>query len=275
MELFKMGNDEHGPAYPEPPDEPDTDPYARLADFIKHDTPVTKHGWSTGDEAEAKVRAEQQSAVEPKDDDSIPAKLSEGEYSVDGGQTWLKGSMQDALLAAINQPKHSHATEFVSGVRRGYARSKGWPWVRQVLVAAITALIVSVTMVTCHQARAMDHGFNPNDPTVRWFQSKMRPDEPSLSCCGKGEAYPVARYQENPNHSYTVWLADGSALKYPDGATRAYFDMATPITVPKNKVNDPIDDLDNPTDVSWVFMTVSTPTDVRSMFCFIRHPEGN
>jgi hypothetical protein len=271
MELFKMGHDEHGPAYPEPPDEVE-------AGGVVHG--VSQHGWAAGDEAEAKVRAEapkleqsQQPHQQPHDD-SIFAKLSGGEYSVDGGETWHTGSPHDAIMAAIDH--HRKPKTFMDGFKRGYARGRPWPeWVRQMLVAAITALIVSVSMVTCHQARAMDHGFNPNNPTVRWFQSKMRPDQPSLSCCGKGEAYPVARYQENPDHTYTAWLADGSALKYPDGTTRDYFDMATPITVPKDKVNDLRDDLDNPTDVSWVFMTVSTSTEVRSMFCFIRHPEGN
>ena len=148
----------------------------------------------------------------------------------------------------------------------------GSPW----LSVLLTVLILTCLFILFSKpAPAMDHGFNPNDTTVRWFQRKMRPDLPSSACCGKGDGYPVARYEENPDHSYTIWLADGSALKYPDGTTREYFDMSVPINVPWNKVNDLIDDIDNPTDVSWVFMRVSTPTDVGTMYCFIRHPEGN
>lgn len=125
------------------------------------------------------------------------------------------------------------------------------------------------------RAPAMNHGFNPDAPLTKWMESKIRPDSPPNPCCGKADAYPVARYQRNSDHTWTVWLADGSALKYPDGTTRDYFDMSTPIIVPDNKVNAPDDDLDNPTDVGWVFMRVASPTEVGAVYCLIVHPEGN
>jgi hypothetical protein len=146
-------------------------------------------------------------------------------------------------------------------------------WQRLVGVAIVLGLLLWMFMTP---APAMDHGFNPNSATTKWFERLIRPDQPPNSCCGKGDAYPVARYEHHPEtHTWSVWLSDGSAIKYPDGTTRDYFDMSTEIIVPENKVNSLEDDLDNPTDTSWVFMRVSTPTDVGTMYCFIRHPEGN
>ena len=140
----------------------------------------------------------------------------------------------------------------------------------------LIGLTLLLWLFMVQHAPAMDHGFNPNNPTVQWFERLQRPDSQPNSCCGKGDAYPVARYEHHPkDHTYSVWLADGSAIKYPDGTTREYFDMSTEIIVPENKVNKYEDDLDNPTDTSWVFMRVSTPTDVGTVYCLIRHPEGN
>ena len=148
-----------------------------------------------------------------------------------------------------------------------------WP---QILSAAITALIVTLFLFAfTNRAPAMDHGFDPTNKTVQWFESKIRPDSPPNSCCGKGDAYPVERYELHPElHEVWVWVSDGSAMKYPDGTTRDYWDMSTKIVVPDTKVNPPDDDLDNPTDVSWIFMRVSTPTDVGTIYCFIPHPSG-
>jgi hypothetical protein len=125
-------------------------------------------------------------------------------------------------------------------------------------------------------APAMDHGFNPNNPTVKWFERKMIPNITfQQSCCGKADAYPVERVRRNTDHTWSVWLADGSEVKYPDGSHRAYFDKNTEIVVPDDKVNPPDDDLDNPTDVGWIFMRVSNPTNPGAIYCLVIHPEGN
>lgn len=160
-------------------------------------------------------------------------------------------------------------------LRETYALSKRTPPIAAMLVGWAVAVALSVWALWPHAAPAMNHGFNPDAPLTKWFESKIRPDSPPNSCCGKGDAYPVERYQNNGDHTYTIWLADGSAILYPDGTRRDYFDKATPIIVPDNKVNPPDDDLDNPTDVSWVFMRVSTSTDVGTVYCLILHPEGN
>jgi len=123
-----------------------------------------------------------------------------------------------------------------------------------------------------HKAPAMDHGFDPNAPTTKWFESLPRPNFPG-SCCGKGDAYPVESYWPNPDGTWTAKIGDGSAKKYPDGTRRDPIADGTEIIVPKEVVNRAEDDLDNPTDVSWIFMTVHSG-EVGMIYCLIRHPSG-
>lgn len=149
-------------------------------------------------------------------------------------------------------------------------------WARLLFGAFVLVTLIWLFSTPC--AHAMNHGFDPDDPTIKWFESKIRPDSPPNSCCGKGDAYPVERYEcpePKTGKGCTVWLADGSAKLYPDGTRRDYFDKSVPITVPFNKVNPDDDDLDNPTDMSWLFMRVSTPTEAGTIYCFIKHPSGN
>lgn len=149
-----------------------------------------------------------------------------------------------------------------------------WPTALAMLFLVLMMFLVSSLLI--ERSYGMDHGFDHNDATVKWFEKQLRPDQPPLSCCGKGDAYPVDRYIHNPHeHTYTVWLHDGSAIKYPDGTRRDYFDKSVPIEVPENKVNPLEDDQDNPTDFSWIYMRVSTPTDPGTIYCFIRHPNLN
>lgn len=125
-------------------------------------------------------------------------------------------------------------------------------------------------------SHGMNHGFDPDAPATKWFEKLQRPDSIPNSCCGKGDAYPVDRYERiNARGDYRVWIADGSAIKYPDGTTRDPWDTSVPIEVPFNKVNKEDDDLDNPTEHSWLFFRASTPTDVGTVYCFIRHPNGS
>lgn len=122
-------------------------------------------------------------------------------------------------------------------------------------------------------APAMDHGFNPNDVTVKWMESLQRPNMPG-SCCGKGDGYPVADYWDNHNGTWTAVIGDGSGITYPDGTTRNYIATGEKIIVPNELVNREEDDLDNPTDTSWIFMTVHA-AEVGTVYCLIRHPSGS
>jgi hypothetical protein len=215
-----MGYDEHGSAYPEP----------------------------------------------PNDDSSVRVKLSVGKYSLDHGETWHTGDDFAAMMAL-----HERV------LREAREQRKPAPWAPLALIVfAIFFVIFVLLMLFTTPAPAMDHGFDPTNQTVKWFERKMIPNITfQQSCCGKADAYPVARVRRNTNQTWSVWLADGSAIKYPDGTKREPFDENTEIVVPDSKVNPPDDDLDNPTDVGWIFMRVSNPTNPGAIYCLIIHEEGN
>jgi hypothetical protein len=214
--VFPVGNDEHGPAYPEPyrcPTCGDGDTHS----YITCNHPMCPEG------------RDQSPPSSVWDDPAWQEKSSPG-------SVW--GSLLGAVYAAL----------IIGGLLFVL-----WPY----------------------PAPAMNHGFDPSAPATKWFESLERPDQSPNSCCGKADAYPVDRYQKNSDHTYTVWIADGRPIKYPDGTTRDPWDITVPISVPDNKVNKEDDDLDNPTDHSWLFFRASTPTDVGTIYCFIRHPNGN
>ncbi len=134
--------------------------------------------------------------------------------------------------------------------------------------AAVIALLLYIFWP--HPAPAMDHGFDPNSATTKWFETLQRPDRPG-SCCGKADAYPVT-YKMNPDGSADVTVTDGSDKVYPDGYHRPAYTGGV-ITVPKDLINPYDADLGNTTDTSWIFMTVYGG-EMGSFYCLIRHPEG-
>lgn len=140
-----------------------------------------------------------------------------------------------------------------------------------VLWAVVIACLLWLFMTP---APAMDHGFDPNSATTKWFEQLKVPPEGIAACCGKADAYPVSEYWKNPDGTWTARIKDGRAIKYPDGTVRAYIATGTEVIVPAESVNDLTDDLDNPTDTSWIFMRVSE-AQVSKVFCLVRHPEGN
>lgn len=149
----------------------------------------------------------------------------------------------------------------------------------QPLIITILGWVVAVGLLVFAfwptKAPAMDHGFDPNNKTVQWMEKLQKPYEPG-SCCGKGDGYPVSDYWANSDGtgSYTVVIGDGSAKLYPDGTRREYIATGTEINIPGKYINPPADDLDNPTDVSWLFMSVYAATP-GTLYCFVPHPQGN
>jgi hypothetical protein len=136
-------------------------------------------------------------------------------------------------------------------------------------------ILVAVTLAYfTGRAHAHDH-----DPVVsRWMQALIRPDRPPNPCCGLGDGYPVERYRKLPSGDYEVWLENGDEMTFEeDGETRVRpaWDTTVPLIVPSNKINPEEDDLDNPTDTSWVFFRPSGPNPAdANYYCFVRHPKG-
>lgn len=125
-------------------------------------------------------------------------------------------------------------------------------------------------------AHAMDHGFDPNDPVVQWFESLKQPDSPRASCCGKADAYPVRIEQEPvgdaPDQMGTAVVTDGSPIKFPDGKVRTAIPNGTTFNFPLSKLNQLKDG--NPTKTAWSFMSYYSDT-VQTIWCVIPLPPGS
>jgi len=150
-------------------------------------------------------------------------------------------------------------------------------WQRLVQLAVVLAALF--WMFSASPAPAMNHGFDPDAPATKWFERLQQPDNQPGSCCGKADGYPVDRYWKNvdsngtPTGTWTAVIADGSAKLFPDGTHREYIATGTEVEVPETKINDLMDDLDNPTEHGWIFMVVHAG-EVGRIYCFVRHPTG-
>ncbi len=132
-----------------------------------------------------------------------------------------------------------------------------------VLGAAIVALTVA--------ARA-EKGFDPNNPTAKWFATLKQPRS-TASCCGYGDAYQTDIYERHPDGSYTVEITDGSEITYPDGTVRYFIPNGTKIEVPAGQVNPPSDG--NPTGHGVLFMNMQEPGGGYIIYCFVPMPLGS
>lgn len=150
------------------------------------------------------------------------------------------------------------------------------------LGVCVTLIIVTLALALfamtgkAHAAK----GYNPDTSQMAaWMESLMRPDmPPEYSCCGRADAYPVSSYYPNPDGSYSVVIADGSSIIYPDGTVRPEIRTGRTLIVPSGKVNEMSDNLGNPTEYSWVFLSLhdhSQPDGSYNIFCFVRQPTGN
>jgi hypothetical protein len=155
-------------------------------------------------------------------------------------------------------------------------------WARLLMAAFVSAVITCMVLLFSKPAHAINHGYDPNDKAVQWFESLYMQERlpMKVSCCGRSDSYPVDRYEILPNGDYKVWVEDGSVKLYPDGKHRAYWNKDIPIIVPKKKVNPMEDDLNNPTDHGWIFFNPhgnpgDHPLDEGDIYCFVPHPQGN
>lgn len=149
-------------------------------------------------------------------------------------------------------------------------------------LTALTATCVSGYLVLASSVLAMNHGFDPDAPATKWFETLMIPPGYAVSCCGKADAYPVDVYERLPNGDMLVTVADGSAKQFPDGSRRQPWDESVKITVPKELVNRIEDQANNPTDHGWLFFVprqsaehdAPAATEVSVIYCFIPQPKG-
>lgn len=133
-------------------------------------------------------------------------------------------------------------------------------------------MILGATIVALTVAARAEKGFDPNNPTAKWFQSLKQPGS-NASCCGYGDAYEADIYERHPDGSYTVVITDGSEITYPDGSVRYYIPNGTKIEVPAKQVNPPSDG--NPTGHGVIFMSMQEPGGGYIIYCFVPMPLGS
>jgi hypothetical protein len=132
--------------------------------------------------------------------------------------------------------------------------------------------------LSCAPARAFDHGFDPNDPVVKWFESLQLPDDRPKRCCGKGDAYKIQIVRdalgERDDEMGEAVITDGAAIEFPDGTRRLELPNGLRFRFPKSKLN-PLSD-GNPTDTAWVFVAIRTgpPNEITKIYCVIPLPPG-
>jgi hypothetical protein len=131
-------------------------------------------------------------------------------------------------------------------------------------------IIAALLTLICSPAVALDHGFDPNDPVTQWFETLMMPDIPGARCCGAADAYKVEILEEGEwdgnGPDWVVSIKDGSAIKFPDGKSRAEVPNGLIIHVPAYKVTKPKQS--NPTHNAWIFMSVNDGH-VGAIFCLV------
>lgn len=150
------------------------------------------------------------------------------------------------------------------------------------IVVFLGALIFAALVRPAH---AMDHGFDPYNPTVKWFEQLKRHDYMPYSCCGKADGYTADIYTKNPDGSYDVVITDGSAIEFPDGSKRPELPNGTMVHVPANQINPPEETQYNPTGHAWLFVSIRRVYDDAHpggdaatpglSYCFAPLPDGS
>ncbi len=116
-----------------------------------------------------------------------------------------------------------------------------------VFAFAVAALVVGLMISGAH---ARDLGqWEAGDPAVRqWYQTLMRPDAPSSSCCGEADAYWADTVHVKGGKTFATITDDR-----PDGPLgRPHIDVGTVIEVPNEKLKW---DRGNPTGHNVLFVS--------------------
>lgn len=100
-----------------------------------------------------------------------------------------------------------------------------------------------------HVARARDLGqWENSDPAIReWFKTLMRPDMPTMPCCGEADGYYADEVHVRGGKTFATITDDR-----PDGPLgRPHIDIGTEIEIPDSKLKW---DRSNPTGHAIVFL---------------------
>lgn len=108
------------------------------------------------------------------------------------------------------------------------------------MFAALIALLFYPALVRAHDVHHPEYD--------HWYQSLMQPDNPSVSCCGKADAYWCDDYYARGGKAYCKITDDR-----PDGPLgRPHIPVGTEIEIPNHKLKF---DRGNPTGHNVVFVS--------------------
>jgi hypothetical protein len=122
---------------------------------------------------------------------------------------------------------------------------KAWTWG---IIFAIAAVLALASMI--YGARARDLGqWENSDPTIRnWYQTLMRPDSPSSSCCGEADAYWADEVHVKDGKTFATITDD----RPDEPLGRPHIDVGTVIEIPPEKLKW---DRSNPTGHGVLFVS--------------------
>jgi len=126
------------------------------------------------------------------------------------------------------------------------------PWLAFALFFMIVLIVI---LYSTPVARAHDHGHPELDG---WYASLMQPDNPSVSCCGKADAYwcDIINVKDNKTFCTITDDRDDAPLGRP------HVPVGTQIEIPNYKLKW---DRGNPTGHAIVFLSVAG-----HVFCFVQ-----
>lgn len=130
-----------------------------------------------------------------------------------------------------------------------------------IIVAALGALMVLVSVLLCLPAHARDAGQwdNTDTETRAWYQSLMQPDVPTASCCGEADAYWCDDlHVRDGGHTFCKITDDRDDA--PRG--RPHLEVGTEFEIPLNKMKW---DRGNPTGHAVIFLSRGG-----WVFCFVQ-----
>lgn len=123
-------------------------------------------------------------------------------------------------------------------------------------------IIILFTLLSITYSYARDNGqWENSNPAVKdWYQKLMRPDFPTMSCCGEADAYWADEVHVRDGKTYAIITDDRD-----DGPLkRPHIPNGTEIEVPSEKLKW---DKGNPTGHNVLFLSSGI---YRYVFCFVQ-----
>jgi|GEM_PF-554445 len=125
-------------------------------------------------------------------------------------------------------------------VRYPQARMRAWPIV-------VLLLVLTLVMIAAAHARDLGQWDTTSQQIRQWYQTLMQPDNPTVPCCGEGDAYWADSFDVDDD-KYVAIITDP---RPDEPLKRAHIEIGTRVLIPSGKIKY---DQSNPTGHGIVFM---------------------